>query len=325
MSTLLLETAGDELQDMALMALRKVSSGQPLTIFVDPTLKDPFFDEGQPVDVLVPLLERSIATRHTLPPIHSNFDRARQPYLLHLQSEEAAERLVAMSVHVAFEELANEPATVARRTVCAWIVGETDPLSAASRLACLARLVRPDGQPWYLRYWDPRVMRLLPFVLSDEAWPPVQAEIGEWYLLHHHFGLHCMTRLESIRFPPSTAPREPWRIDALHWQAVTRIEPLNRVAQLTGLDLGDRAIVDRVMRLFDRCASNGYAELDDAVVWACTALSTHDSFEEHPDVALALREEATLLDALSRFDETFWQSLRADGANALSSSISATP
>lgn len=293
------------------MAFRKVSDGRPVTIFVDPTLRDPFFKQGQPVEVLGPLLELSIASKHTLPAMHRDFDPERLPYLLHLRDEESAERLVAMSFRIACDELAGEPGVASSRTVCAWLVGESRPLVTAQRLARIGRVVRPDGHPWYLRYWDPRVMALLPFVLTDAAWEGVQAALGNWCFLNTGFDLQTAQLPLHDKVRSGAASPAPWRIDPLNWQALTRIEPLHRVGSLADFNLQAQADVRRVLRLFDRCVSSGYAAPDDMVVWACTALSTHDDFHLHPPVAEALSQSPTLLDALGQFDDSFWLGLPA--------------
>ncbi len=296
----------DQYVENAILTLRREANGESLTLVIDPILADPLRRAAHFPDRVF-----------TLPNIHADLDTERSPYLLHFPNEVAAERLINESLRLAVREaLGDLGADYRGRSLCAWLCGESDPYVLARRLAAAARVFRPDGKSWLLRYWDPRVLWHLPRALAAQHWQMLVEQMGNWWSfgpmlqfqrLHAgNQGLEGPTRSEG-----GTAGL-PLRFDVSGWQRLERIEAINKVlhsASSWGVPPGDES-ARQVDALLVRCLQWGYFTERDTLVFAACALTSHLSFDQHPRVQQALREgvrQGTSLQAtLAEFDDEFW-------------------
>jgi Domain of unknown function (DUF4123) len=341
----------DHLADQALLALRHAAGEAPLSIFIDPTLRDPLAtdpdaDPRAHHASLRDALERSLADgtarRIALPPIHADFDPQRQPYLIHISSEPAAEALVSAALKLALAEafeadVDEHGERFTGRTICGWILGDADPKARARQLVDAAVLIKPDGQRHYLRYWDPRVLWHLPARLAASHWQALRGALGQWvYFDPLRQWVNTAGEplqggaLDSRATPASGAePHQRAPLDPARWQALQRIGPVNQVLAMSwdwGL-VPSHARAGQIDRLMLRSIEHGFDSEQDLLVFAACGLTGHPQFDQHPEVAAALQQGAAertpLQQTLARFDETFWAGLATSAA--ASSTPSAAP
>lgn len=305
--------------DIALLRLRAALAATPgsaLSIVVDPMLADPLAES--------PLIADAFAdgrlSRHRFGFIHDDFPSERMPYLLHVDNEPAAERCVNESVAIAVREGFGADGEVRSvRSVCAWILGDVDPEQTAHRLAAASRIARPDGSPWPMRFWDPRVFWHLPRVLPSSRQSAIRRAIGQWCWLDP---MNAFSATSGLDASSAAVPRgAPAPFDGAEWAALQRIGAVNRVLGVAwewGV-LPTTANAERIDRLLQRCHELGFQSEQDELVFCSCALTSRDDFDRHPPVDEALRQGASegrsVAAALASFDDGFWQ--RLAGSKAL--------
>ena len=277
-------------------------------VFIDPTLGDPLSDESAVQEAL----KAGLLVRYSLPGIHDDIDPGASPYLLYAPSEEPAERAISATVRLAVASVLEGDSPLSRpRAVCAWIVGDADPRARAAALARLARVRRPDGEPWPLRFWDPRVLWHLPRVLPSEQWQSIESALGHWLTLD-------MDSYVKSFAPSEGAEREvsSLHFDTVQWQRLQRIGAIN-VALASAWEWGllpTPRNAERIEELLATCEALGFTSQRDGQVFVACGLTSHDRFHQHPLVAAALQQAASkgegAAPALTKFDETFWGELR---------------
>lgn len=321
------DALANALVERALRALRRncAASHGALAIVVDPVLADPLVRE--------PTFEEALASgrihRQALPPIHADIDPDKAPYLLHVPDEPAAERLVNLSVRMAIKEsLGLLSDTYLGRSICAWFCSNDAPAIMAKRLATIARVVNDRGQVWPLRLWDPRVFWHLPRVLQDLQWQVVQTELAGWCTLSPTNELVAL-QPNAGALPAMGAL--PLRFDSISWQTLERIATINKtlaIGQAWDL-MPTPAQAQRIDALLLRCQAMGFEREQDGCVFAATALTCHERFDEHPRVREALRraeaEDHALSTALDDFDDAFWAELATGAWLRDTNSTSSTP
>ena len=305
---------------MALRAALRAAGSSTVSIFIDPTLADPLMVNELVRDALI----TGQALRICLPRIHDDIDPDTTPYLLHVQHELSAERVVSASVaRAALEAHQRSADQLLGRCVCAWIIGESNPHELAGRLASAARIIRPDGGFWYLRFWDPRVIWHLPRVLSAADWGDLQSQLGSWWTLNPllQFATVCSpgtppdVALSSAQSPGHAAQLRRLSIDEHTWEQLSLVGQINQVLALAwdwGV-LPTAGNAKRIQLMLQRCQALGFESEQDSLVFAATALTSHDAFDQHPQVTAAL-ENARAADlpvsaAMAEFDESFWAEL----------------
>ena len=306
--------------DRALVALRSAAGDAPLSIFIDPTLRDPTQHDEALQAELTQAIEGANASRHVLPSIHDDFDPSRQPFLLHLACEARAERVVTAAVRIALNEAVDtESPRFTGRTVCGWIVHDQQPSQTAQALVQAARLFKPDGTRHYLRLWDPRVCWHLPACLPAAHWADIRRAMGQWMFFDP---LRQLVALDSFDPNPLAAHtlqgQTTHRADAQTWQRLERIAPVNKLLAMSwdwGL-LPNAALGRQAEELVVRSVEHGFDSEQDVLVFAACGLTSHPQFDQHPEVRDALANAASagepLRSALERFDETFWTQLQAN-------------
>jgi hypothetical protein len=275
----------DALVEQALKALRQLTANGPMTVFVDPTLHDPTTDDADFRDHLDQLTKDGRASRETLPRLHDDFDRARQPFVLRIAGGEGSERLINASVRLAVAEaLESNGVGKVRRSICGWSLEHSGALApSVTTLAKESRLLKPDGSLGYLRWWDPRVMWLLPRRLPAQRWAALRSCIGTWAYLDPFRQLvvapaapSAMPDLASSRVSDSL-----WQVDPSTWAGLQRIGPTNQVLAMCW-DWGltpSAALSDKIDLLLVRCAERGFHSERDSLVFAACGLTSHARFD----------------------------------------------
>ena len=293
------------------LALRELAKGRPLTLFIDPLLANPFAE----MEVYRSSISGGGARIVKLPRIHADVDPARTPYLLHISDEVRAEHLINESVEWALCEAGGELGPEYRgRSVCGWICGEHDPIALARRLASAARVIKPSGDPWPLRYWDPRVIWHLPRALVQGKWCVLQNWIGEWCSIGPHGNL-ALYGAKKQALSPAMAETQgiAMRFDTDEWRRLERIGTINNVFALAQ-DWGVTPNIEQahlIDSLLIRCEAWGYKTEQDKLVFAACALTSHVDFDKYPAIAEAMqngaRNHQSLQAALARFNDDQWQ------------------
>jgi Domain of unknown function (DUF4123) len=313
-----------QLIDEGLLALRAAAGSRPLAIFVDPTLSTPakLHDEWQLT--LNEAKERGAAKWFRLGHIHDNFDPQRHPGLVYLTSEQSAERLVAASLQIGFREALRDYGEEHRdRCLCGWILDVHDPQTLRAELTALARVVKPDGHPWYLRYWDPRVSWQLERVLSPQHLQRVRQAMGQWWSIGPlnklaHLGSDLAEHGLGITAPPPQSPGA-LRFDESQWNTLLRVGTVNAVLQLAEKwnvlpTKGNAKQADDLVR---RCRMWGFETEQDPLVFAACAMTSHLHFDEHPIIHAALRKAAdarsSVQTAVADIDDALWTELATGG------------
>lgn len=305
----------EEVFDRTLLALRDAAGDKPLSIFIDPTLRDPTTHDELLHEALQQALAARLASHHRLAPIHDDFNPQRQPFLIHVASEPAAERLVAAALRVALAEAwETESPEFTGRSVCGFILHDANPIARAHALAVCARAIKPDGRRHFLRLWDPRVCWHLPHRLTGAQWAVVSSGMGRWAYVDPLRQLATLQPDETVSLGETT----PQRIDASTWQSLERIASTNKLLAMCW-DWGLQPSVTlarQIDELLVRSAQQGFDSEQDVLVFAACGLTAHPQFDRHPQVHDALRRAALagapLQSALAVFDANFWSQLQAD-------------
>lgn len=303
----------DALMQRAQMHLRAVLGDTPMALLIDPTLADPL---SETLD-LQTAFATGMAKRLPLRNLHPDIDPDRVPYLVHVPSEAQAERLITASLKLAMDEATGRLGEDYRgRSVCAWVARVDNAEQFVRQVVSVARVLRPDGSAWPLRVWDPRVVWHLPRVLPQDAWTAMQSALGAWYTLapSGEVELFGEFSVQGEKMPPSELP-PPYRFNAATWAALERIGSVNKVLSVSA-DWGVLPTEDqarRIDQLLQRCNALGFDSEQDALAFAACGLTSHERFDEHPQVQAAVqaasREMRTFVSALDAFDDEFWQAL----------------
>jgi hypothetical protein len=295
--------ATDALVDRAVKDLRAalaLSKARSVTILIDPAQHDPFAS-----DPLAKLADQT----HRVARLHDDQPDEQRLYLLHVSDEERSERLVNRSVHIAVGEALASQRANAPRSVCAWLLGTTNPGATVLRIYEHARVVRPDHQMWPLRFWDPRVIGHLPRVLRASQFASFGELLAGWWYIN---GNGAFAR---ARHPGANAEIEtpPLRFDTARWDALARIGIVNEIERLsrawgvapsTDLDARiDRIVVEGLRR--------GCRTPQDVQAFACCALTKHEAFYEDPEVQQRLQaggdKGVPVAGVLAGLDEATWK------------------
>jgi hypothetical protein len=312
----------DALANRMLIALRSAlmaTGSDKVSILVDPTLSDPLMAETCVRDALTSGHAERIRLRH----IHDDIDPDAAPYLLHIPNEPSAERVVNASIaRAAIEAKQGASGEPRGRTACAWIVGEANPQALAVRLSNAAKILRPDGNLWYLRYWDPRVMWHLPRVLPQGQWSALQGDLGEWWALDqlNQFVSRASpatanASIAAERNDHLTSRTHRVKFETPVWERLSLIGATNTVLGMAwewGV-IPTTANAQRIESLLLRCRALGFESSQDALVFCSCALTSRDDFDSHPAVSEALtaaaKRRTSVALALESFDEPFWAAM----------------
>lgn len=303
-----------------LMALRRSLADQSVAVFIDPTLGDPLEFDTELKNQYEQSIQQGKVRRIKLPVIHSNFDPDKHPYVLYAQSEEHVESLITATLRMALQEsLELQVERKAARTLCGWI---TDPGNNAqalvNRLSTAAKIIKPDGLAWYLRYWDPRVIWQLPRLLDHAHWWQIQQSWGTWWSLgvDQTLARFSADAEQIVAHTPINAADATRQIPQPLWHRLQLVGTVNKVLSMM-IDWGmkpDTAAARQVEQLLLTSEKYGFSSERDSLVFATCGLTSNPCFYEHPQVARVMQQAhqtaMTLSDALAPFDDEFWKQLK---------------
>ncbi len=302
---------------MGLRAELSSAKTKTVTILIDPTLEDPMAESAE----LLAALDEGLAQRITIPRIHDDFDPKHALYLLHILDEAKTERLINQSVYTAFAESTGTFAEdYLGRSVCAWFLGEAEPNILARRISAIARVRKPNGESWPLRFWDPRVLWHLPRILNEKKLNHIRSLAENWCHTNDQGQLKSANELAPFKREENYSPTpHTLRFDQTEWAALERIASINTVFEMGlewGLQPSDK-LAAKIDSLLLRCKQRGFDTEQDGLIFTVVALTSHERFDEHPRVDTMLRAGASsgalLNELFADFDDNFWASLN-DGA-----------
>ena len=306
----------DELTDAGIAALRAAlargDASSPVAVIIDRAVTDPLED----------VLPSDEASMHVVHIRHDDLAAERMPYLLWLNDERRAERLLNRTVRLAMEEaLGNVGQARQVRSVCGWIEvapaeslqpaegGEGHALAAGIANASVAR--SPSGERRLLRYIDPRVLARLSALARPGQLRHLLGPVAAWHFVGPDLSLR------TLRVPLQAKPEVGF--DAAQWAALGRMAWVNElVPQAAGWGL-ERTGEDLVLALdaqLARAQAAGLRTDTDCMTFATCALCVHERFDEHPAFAQALANSRStgqsFADAAAALDETTLETI-ADG------------
>lgn len=305
----------DDLIDDAIMALRAAlargeDDSSPVAVLIDRALADPLEKV---------LSSNDNATVHVVRIQHDDLTVDRMPYLLLMNDERRAERLLNHTVRLAMTEaVANVNQARQMRSICAWI--EVAPVQAEPMVdgamlaaliahACVAR--SPSGERRLLRYFDPRVLARLGALLRPGQLRQLLGPVAAW----HFVGPDLSVR--TLRVPLQAKAEAGF--DAGQWDVLARTAWVNELlpqAAGWGLDRTGDALVQTIDAQLARAQAAGLRTDTDCMTFATCALCVHERFDEHPVFAQALANTRStgqsFADAAAALDETTLETI-ADG------------
>lgn len=306
----------DELTDAAIGALRTAlargEAASPVAVLIDRALADP----------LEEALPSNNATAHVVHIRHDDLTVERMPYLLWMDDERRAERLLNRTVRLAVEEaLANVGQARQMRSICAWI--EISPTQAAQPEsaiggATLAALIAnvcvarsPSGERRLLRYFDPRVLARLGALMRPGQLRHLLGPVAAWHFVGPDLSLR------TLRVPLQTNAEAGF--DAGQWAVLARTAWVNELlpqAAGWGLDRTGDALALAIDAQLARAQAAGLRTDTDCMTFATCAFCVHERFDEHPAFAQALANSRStgqsFADAAAALDEATLETI-ADG------------
>jgi len=172
----------------------------------------------------------------------------------------------------------------------------------------------PQGR-FLLRYYDPRVMHQLAWMLSPARFMALLGPVRTWTML-------CGKTWMSAPCPSGEdAPRSLAPISRKQGDRLLSIDLINAViAQSNMTEQVDRQDSGRRIYALLGHARQKYGFLDDhdLVAFAQHGLRLGEKFDEHPrvlEIIASLDDEISFRDACDVLDEDVWQSIRTDLEN----------
>ncbi len=277
-----------------------------LSVLIDPTL----------VDHAAAIGEEHALKRFPLGWIHDDFDPEKQLYLLHIPTVHNARPAIEALLELNIAEATGAFGTEYRaRSVCAWLVNDTDVYATSRWLARAAQVRRPDGKPWPLRYWDPRVLPHLPRVLNAQQWAALASAIQNWFSVSAE---GCLLPALNCDAPSKDATPLALKFDERQWAALERIALINQSLKLAS-DWGisfTPELPTTIDQLIATARQRGFPTDQDALVFVACGLTTHKHFDQYPAVDSALRCGAALGQPLAhiiqQFDDAFWSQIERE-------------
>lgn len=260
-------------------ALSSLIEGQTdqcwVSVVIDPMLTADSFSAESEIQAL---LKAGQLERHVWPISHVDLPPDERPYLLSTQKPAVAERVLPPSLQWAWAERSGaHPQAATGRSVAGWLLHEAPPRQLTKALAKAGTIQKPDGSPWVLRYWDPRVTEHL-----ERAWPewhqcfaPI---LARWY--HWHIdGTWLPWARQPLPARPHTDDR-PLRAAPPIWQALQRIASINHV--LAWMPQWQIPIQAQTTHLIDQwlrqAQAQGYTNTQDQVSYVTACLQCHPDF-----------------------------------------------
>jgi hypothetical protein len=285
-----------------LLALSHRERSTSLYLLVDPVMGDPISEE--------PARRSAIA----LPIRHPELKDAYRPYLVRLGDfgrDRTIEKSIAISTRQAMRD---EQEKSLGRTVCGWLAvdGPVNPL--ASHLSNCAR-VHVQQEVKLLRFWDPRVLDLLAALLKPAQVDALLGPALSWSWLARDGSLRSLVQ----RAPPTSAVdgARTFRLERSQINALLQAEYVNRTLDVLQ-DMGHDVVADDVAAGVSRLVARGARDWSlvsdrDRVTFALYGMLVGDGFDRVPEVhevmSQALMREQSPIEALDRFEQSYWEKL----------------
>jgi hypothetical protein len=272
-------------------------------VLVDCALHDPL--AGMP--------ERENAI--VVPVRHPDVADARRPYLLAL-GEFGRDRRIDETLQLACDQARRHASQRAHgRSVCGWLAASGSPHTLAWQLAKASQQMI-EGHARLFRYWDPRVLDVLPGLLETSQAQALFRPVSGWWWLDRNAALRCAP-LQRAGHDTGAAPAA-FKLAPTQIERLRQVESVNRcldVWQDLRHDPEAEGVRDRIARLIAAGTAKWDLQTDrDQVSYALYALLVHGGFDEDAEaraVMLAARAAGTSpIEALAQFDEAYWDRLK---------------
>lgn len=277
-----------------------------LSVLIDPTLVNDANEVG----------EQHKLKRYPLGRIHDDFDPEKPLYLLHMPRVHDARTAIEALLQINIAEATGAYGDVYRaRSVCAWLINDTDPYASSRQLARIAQVRRPDDAPWPLRYWDPRVLPHLPRVLNSQQWTTLANALQSWFSVSSEGYLQPTLNGHT---PTGDGAPLPLKFDEAQWAALERIALINQSLKLApgwGVSFTPE-LPTTIDQLIATARQRGFPTDQDVLIFVACGLTTYEHFDQHPTVDSALRNGSALGQPLAhviqQFDDAFWSQIKRE-------------
>lgn len=167
------------------------------------------------------------------------------------------------------------------RPLCAWLVSRQPISSMARHLSRYLEHRKPSGRNALLRYYDPRVMQRLAFILTPSQLSALLGPVDHWVFMDHSGMLRVISPHAGMRHLGHIT------IDEGQWAAIDRIGQVNRTllecSRLTPLSSVDDSDLHDIDRLLAIAEQEGVDEAS-RTTFALHGLGSTVNFHRHPYV-----------------------------------------
>ena len=261
------------------------------SILIDPTMHDP-------LEALSLPLEHSLTVRRL--PI-TRWPESARPYLLAATSTRDAERLLSLSIELAYNEMRDGRA----RSLCAWLHtgADVDALESTARHLAKAMLTRREGagKSFMFRFYDPRLCADSARILGAAGWSALAGPLcDKWWTPHPQQGA------VKAGGQPSGAPLRPLplSLSSNEYRELTALGWVNRVlSTLPAWQLAAPPSTQLVRQVVNSAQAEGCDNDLELLAFAYASFAHHPDFHRHPLIQRARTEEqtpyATIVEQLS--------------------------
>jgi hypothetical protein len=274
-----------------------------LYALVDCALHDPLAD--------MPERENAIA----VPVRHPDVADARRPYLLAL-GEFGRDRRIDETLQLACDQARRHASQRAHgRSICGWLAASGSPHTLAWQLAKASHQMI-EGHSRLFRYWDPRVLDVLPGLLETTQAQALFRPVSGWWWLDRNAALRGAA-LQRAGHEASAVPAA-FKLAPAQIERLRQVESVNRcldVWQDLQHDPEADGVRDRIARLIAAGTRKWGLQTDrEQVSYALYALLVHVGFDEDAEARAAMQAARAAgtspIEALVRFDEAYWDRLK---------------
>ncbi|WP_313172250.1 hypothetical protein [Stenotrophomonas sp.] len=279
-----------------------------LAVLIDPAAFNPL---GQ-LSVYMPERMRPIH----LAVKHPDLSSENSPYLLWIDDELSAERLISATFSIAAQEsFAGVNSARNARSICAWLPIEADSTfnarSLAISLGANACVSDFQGKSLYFRYFDPRVMGHLGRILGEGQRSALISPLSSWLFLDHrgtikvaHAERECDVPARKLRLSHQQ------RIDL---ERVAWLQQLRCLALTWGMnELPEDHQMDAALSL---AQSAGLESQEDCLVFASCVFLLGPRFSKFPLVdrvlSVATRRPGYFASSIARLEDAQLQEIRS--------------
>lgn len=276
--------------------------GVKLYVLVDTALHDPLD------------LEPARSKAVTLPISYAGLPTDRRPYIAPL-GDIGRDLSLDKSLGVAIEQaLREEDQREFGRSVCGWVASHAPPEILAKRLAERS-IMTVAYQRRLFRYWDPRVLDLLSWILTSNQREDFFSCVSGWWWLGRDMKLESVISVESdSRWSSQVA------LDNEQLPLLTLAESTNRTLDVLQ-DMNHVPCTPRLQQCVAKAVTKaletwGLDTQEEQIRYALFAVLIGLEFDEHPLVREAMlnarRESKSPLCGLDSFTDSWWTSLKME-------------